>query len=106
MTRGVWWRHTRRSRQRRGLDERPPSAIGPLVLVGLGFLVFVVVLGAWAFLTVNSGPAPQRCEITAAGEEYRQTNVVGEREQLQSGREGDRYSSTSGCVPLDRGLPD
>lgn len=87
-------------------DERPPSATGALVLVALAFLVFVVVLGVWAFGTITIGPTPQRCEITAAGERYRQTDSVGEREQLQSGREGDRYSSTSGCAPFDRGLPD
>lgn len=86
-------------------SERPPSVALPLALLGLGLLVFIAVLGVWAFGTTIDGPSGQRCEITPAGEAFRQTNGVGETDQLADGTAGDRYSSTSGCAPFDDGVP-
>lgn len=84
--------------------DRPPSVAGPLALVGLVALIFVAVLGVWAFRSIaDSGPEPARCIVTPEGETYRRSNLVGERDQLQDGEAGDRYSSHSGCLPVDAG---
>lgn len=47
-------------------DERPPSATGALVLVALAFLVFVVVLGVWAFGTITIGRRPVAAKVAVA----------------------------------------
>lgn len=90
-------------RRRRSSDQKP-SVAGPLALLGLGLLVFIAVLGVWAFRSITEGgPEPTRCMVTDAGAAYRRSNLVGEPYQLQNAKVGDRYSSYSGCLPFDDG---
>lgn len=78
----------------------PATRVVPLVVL---LVAAFIAAGAFAGWSLVAGESFEPCRVAAAGLEVRHSMQV-EYDQLPRGSIGDRYGSSSGCVPGDDGV--